>query len=114
MERFFVIETKQLSVRFHHLLASDADRDLHDHPWDFVSLILEGSYIETTPAAERRFSAGDVLVHRAEDAHRLTLPDGPVWSYVTTGPFVKTWGFQTPRGWVSWHDYRRRGSRRAW
>ena len=110
MERWFVVESKSLTVRYHHLLASDSDRDLHDHPWDFVSLILEGSYVEETPAGEQRFSAGDVVVHRANDLHRLQLLDGPVWTYVSTGPFVKTWGFQTPSGWVPWREYERAGS----
>ena len=34
------------SVKLHHILRSDDDRDLHDHPWSFVSVILRGGYWE--------------------------------------------------------------------
>lgn len=36
------------SIKLHHILRSDEDRDLHDHPWSFVSIILRGGYYEHT------------------------------------------------------------------
>jgi hypothetical protein len=92
------------TARFHQLLTSDG-ADMHDHPWDFVSVILAGRYVETTPDGEREFGPGSVLVRRAEDVHRLTLPDGPVWTFVTLGPARRRWGFHTAAGWVHWRDY---------
>lgn len=35
-----------LSVYFHCFLRSDDDRALHDHPWDFFTVLLFGSYKE--------------------------------------------------------------------
>lgn len=92
------------TARFHEILESDA-ADLHDHPWDFVSVILSGRYVETTPDGEAEFGPGSVLVRRAEQLHRLTLPAGPVWSFVTMGPARRRWGFRTGDGWVHWRDY---------
>jgi hypothetical protein len=34
------------SARVHEIVSSDDDRALHDHPWDFYSIILKGSYFE--------------------------------------------------------------------
>lgn len=104
MERYHLRYESDFSVRVHHILASDSDRDLHDHPWDFSSLLLEGSYREVTDAGESIYSAGDVLLRRAEDAHRLIL-DVPVWTYVATGPVRRRWGFHTTAGWRYWRDY---------
>lgn len=98
-------------IRFHRIRTSDSDRHLHDHPWDFVSLILHGSYIEITPEAETRYEAPCVIVRRAEDLHRLILPDGEVWTFVVTGRPRRRWGFQTDGGgWMYWRDYLRASS----
>jgi hypothetical protein len=108
MERFFLTEGK--TVRLHHILRSDADRELHDHPWDFFTLLLDGRYIETTEGGEElEYAAPALLFRSAETLHRLTLPDGPVWTYVVTGPLRREWGFQTDDGWVPWHEYHARG-----
>lgn len=108
MERYFLLGGSNRSAgstaRYHHILASDG-ADLHDHPWDFVSVILSGRYVETTPTSEDEFGPGSVLVRTAEQLHRLTLPDGPVWTFVMLSPVRRRWGFQTDDGWVHWSDY---------
>lgn len=30
------------SIRIHHIMRPDADRDLHDHPWNARTVILRG------------------------------------------------------------------------
>ena len=107
MQRYFLDASKNL--RIHHIMMSDPDRDLHDHPWDFVSLILEGVYIEETEDGRfKQYRTGDVLLRTAETLHRLVLPEGPVWTYVVTQPVRRRWGFQTLQyGWVPWRDYYR-------
>jgi hypothetical protein len=108
MERFFLLgdsnRASGMTARYHHILASDR-ADLHDHPWDFVSVILSGSYVETTPTSEREFGPGSVLVRSAEQLHRLTLPSGPVWTFVVLSPPRRRWGFETADGWVHWSEY---------
>lgn len=82
--------------RFHR---SDADRELHNHPWRWsVSLILAGGYLE-----ERRGTAG--LVERIarlpgdfnwighDDFHRVDLIEEDAWTLFLVGPKVSTWGF---------------------
>lgn len=103
MERFYLSEDR--NVRLHHILMSDPDRDLHDHPWDFVSVLLTGAYRETTETDEAAYSAPAVIARSAETLHRLTLLEGPMWTYVVTGPVRRRWGFATPDGWVDWTEY---------
>jgi hypothetical protein len=102
-----------LSARVHEILASDPHRDLHDHPWDFTSTILFGSYRDITPEGERTFGPGDVIERRATDLHRLVVLDGPVWTMVRTGPFRRRWGFATASGWVHWREYEKAGHERS-
>lgn len=105
MERYFLLgNNKGSGSRFHHILKSDV-ADLHDHPWNFVSVIISGRYIETTPTTEHEYGPGSVLVRTAEQLHRLTLPDGPVWTFISVSKPRRKWGFQTSDGWVHWSRY---------
>src|SRR6516225_10784333 len=106
MRRYFLLGTPQSSpcARYHQILQSDP-QDFHDHPWDFISVIIDGTYIETTPTSEQEFTPGSVLIRTAEQLHRLTIPNGPVWTFVTTGKVRRTWGFNTPNGWQPFHAY---------
>lgn len=103
MRRYY---TRYDAVRFHEILRSDADRDLHDHPWDFTSVILEGSYREHTRSFwPMTYVPGAVLVRKATDLHRLEVVSGPVWTMVTVGPTLRTWGYMTKHGWIAWDKY---------
>lgn len=94
------------NVYLHHMLRSDDDRALHDHPWDNRSLLIDGSYIEVTPTASVRRQAGDIIERKATDAHRLVLiDDKPVISLFMTGPITREWGFHCPQGWRHWRDF---------
>lgn len=86
-----------------HVIAADDDHALHDHRSWNVSLLLAGGYAEHTPGGTRIRTAGDVVVRRATDLHRLQLLDGVATTLFFTGPHRRAWGFQTPEGWVR-HD----------
>jgi len=116
MERWLA-RTPRGYYRLHHILRSDDDRALHDHPFDFTSVILVGAYVEHVPrdprdpagpTVTRLYGPGDVLRRRAEDPHRLELPFGPAWTAVRTGPKRRDWGFHLSSGWVHWEDYEKR------
>lgn len=101
MERYFLGDSWD---RFHHIVQSDPEV-MHNHPWDFVSLLLTGGYRETTLDGEAEYSAPCLIARSANEFHRLTLLDGPVWTFVKTGPFVNNWGFLTEDGFVSHQNY---------
>jgi hypothetical protein len=135
MERW-ILQTPWGTLRVHHILRSDDDRALHDHPWAFWSLLLTGGYKEIVgislkdwqrmnPDAPTPIDGGDIERHtywprfslvrrKAEDAHRLELTSGPVWTLVWTGPFKRQWGFHTDDGWVSYETWRAQHPEKAW
>jgi hypothetical protein len=42
--RRYIFRTPWFTLRLHHILRSDDDRHLHDHPFDFTSFLLTGGY----------------------------------------------------------------------
>lgn len=122
MQRWFLSPEDRASYhlngpvrRLHKILRSDNERDLHDHPFDYTTIILAGGYLEETPLSPsvpngpRRsqwHGPGSVLVRRAEDLHRLVLPEGQTCTTLfITSPRRREWGFHTPTGWVDWRSY---------
>lgn len=95
------------TVRLHKILSSDSGRDLHDHPWDFTSLILTSGYYEHQPGKPVRFySPFSLVTHQAEDLHRLEIYKGPVYTLVLTGPVRRNWGFRKSDGtWIGHDEY---------
>jgi hypothetical protein len=108
-----------IGIRVHHILRSDSERHLHDHPWASVSLILRGGYAEIMPIEQsqdmkldmnllrsRNRWPGDIVVRKAAHRHRLVkYSDMECWTLFAMGPRSKRWGFYTPEGWVHWSDY---------
>jgi hypothetical protein len=130
MGRYCLFESRWLSARVHHIATADLDRHMHDHPWNFVSLVLRGGYLELRPAtlepcfelATRWWglewdgelqeqwiacprTAGSVAFRRATDRHRVSLVSPSTWTLFVYGPALQWWGFYTPQGKIHWKDY---------
>lgn len=113
--RWYVIPRNPwLNIYLHKFLHDDEDRATHDHPWNFVSIMLWGGYLEfvgklrESPLYERRVLS--IAYRPAEHAHRVILHrrygDGaiqPAWTIMITGPVIRDWGFWCPKErWVHW------------
>lgn len=93
-------------VMVHEILLSDQGRDLHDHPWDFISIGLHGSYRESYhDGTSRVFKAPWIRLVRAEQLHRLDLVTDKAWTLILNGRKRRHWGFLTSEGWVHWDEY---------
>lgn len=99
----------------HFFASADPGRELHDHPWDFGSLILAGGYVEERPlersetkrpCEDGSFSGYDptlrkTVVRRVGDQryvaatqpHRVASVCFDTWTEVETGPLQRQWGF---------------------
>lgn len=107
LRRWWVIPRNEgCNVYLHEILHSDDDRAHHDHPWDNVSMLIEGSYIEHTGDVALERTAGSTVTRKATDAHRLEIPPGGrAVSLFITGPKLREWGFHCPSGWVPWQEF---------
>lgn len=107
MRRWWVVPRNAwCNVYLHHILRSDDDRAFHDHPWDNMSLVIAGRYVEHTPGGAFFRNPGDVVSRKAGDAHRLEILEGEdAVSLFQTGPKVREWGFHCPQGWRHWEEF---------
>lgn len=106
LRRWRILETPWFGIFVHRILRSDTDRDLHDHPWNFITVILSGEYHEEVNGVGnvRVCKAPCLIRHRAEDSHRVTIIK-PVWTLFFIGPKRRQWGFLTNEGWVHNKQY---------
>lgn len=102
------------NVYLHQFLRDDEDRALHDHPFESLSLLFRGEYLEEThgpegPAGPRRtqhFRAPTLIRRSATYTHRILLVnERPAWTLFLRGRAVRRWGFHCKHGWVWWRNF---------
>lgn len=96
-----------LRLVVHKFLRSDNDRHFHDHPWNFISLILNGCYYEHQPDGVFRRAAGSVLKRPKYHRHWVELlGKTPVYTIVLLWGRRRDWGFWlTDTEWVKQDSY---------
>jgi hypothetical protein len=118
MRRHKLLTTKLGEVRIHEIMLSDQDEFLHDHPFNFVSIMLAGSYEETWRDPVQHVTPIDYSTHvevrsalsvryvPATRLHKLRLVGGgKVWTLVLTGPRNRQWGFAHGEHWKPWDEF---------
>lgn len=120
MKRWRLLHLKTCGMRIHNIVRDDADRELHDHPFTFLTFILWGGYFEETldtskvgidergyPFTKKKwYGPGSILLKRAEDLHRLDMgPKGSAWTFSLRGPTWRQWGFLTKDGWIPAYEF---------
>jgi hypothetical protein len=97
-------DEKLCSVYLNRHVGSDDVQAPHDHPWDNMSIILEGKFREKLyEKHELRQTVvrtkGDVVVRVARFSHRIEMEPGEeCWTLFITGPTVNKWSFNCPDG----------------
>lgn len=113
LDRLRIIQTPWFGIYLHHIHRPDKDRDPHDHPWAFASIVLAGAYTERV-WPDKHDPGRSVIRHRPrwsrahlgrQAAHIITSLDGPLWTLVLTGPRRAEWGFWADGEFVPWREY---------
>jgi len=96
-----------LIARIHHIRTPDDDRDLHDHPADYRSIILRGWYVEEDIFGKRHLrQQGDTVAARAQNFHTIVeVSDGGVWTLFMMGKKINRWGFLVDGHKIHWRKY---------
>jgi hypothetical protein len=97
MERWYLGLGRLGSIRLHHWFRSDDRRFKHDHPSDFITLILKGSYTDLGDEHDERMTPGTVRRRRAEHRHTVAVDPGGCWTLCFFFPNRRPWGFWVPR-----------------
>jgi hypothetical protein len=102
-----------ISVRAHCIRTPDLDRADHDHPWNAISCIMRGGYLEKRNGHIRLIDAGQVSRLRyGKDFHSISqvYPEPGelgVWTLFITFKFQGTWGYLVDGKKVPFKDYLR-------
>jgi len=114
--RYRLIETPWFSIYIHHILESDQDKHLHNHPWHFSSYILYGGYEETrylnTNGRFVDYLSFTRIVKwktsfKINEFHKIKLLKNCCWSLVFTGKRINPeWGYLTEKGFIESNEYR--------
>jgi hypothetical protein len=111
-----------ISIRIHHIMREDGDRDPHDHPWNARTIILKGHYLEIrdNPEFEPMLPTHQgnqptkILLRRPgataalgfEEYHRICeVAPGGTWTLFISGPWRGVWGFRVNGVKVPWRAY---------
>lgn len=119
--RYKLINTPFGGIYIHRFMRPDMDRHMHDHPWNFATFILNGSYTELfdplpnlygmSPGPTYKRYWRKLSFHRmhTNQAHMVTKISNytPLITLVFVGPKKDDWGFYTLNGWVQWEKYDR-------
>jgi hypothetical protein len=98
MKRWFLEKDRsEGSVYIHRILRSDYDEELHDHPGDNMTILLDGEIDEQREEGLFRLEPGAIVIRKAEERHRLLL-ERPVTTLWIMGERVRQWGFWTDEG----------------
>ncbi|WP_439870166.1 hypothetical protein ACTACT_06570 [Pseudomonas syringae] len=112
------------SIRVHHIMRPDADRDLHDHPWNALTVILRGWYTEQRlldvgipPGTAMEVTEyinrmpGDTAQLNHGEYHRIDkVSPGGVYTLFITSRWKGDWGFLVNGVKVAWREYTGEGS----
>lgn len=119
LERYYVLFKERVTfpynVFLHKFLKSDPD-DVHDHPWNYASLILKGGYWEWLPVFDAEGQkitevkqwrgAGKFRFGKMSTYHRIELdPDVTPWTLFFVGPRKREWGFLVNNKWIHYESY---------
>lgn len=119
LERYYLFLKDRKKFPFniflHHFLKGDPD-DVHDHPWNYCTLIVKGGYWEWLPqfnSAGQKI--GELSVWRgpghfrfcfAESYHRIELdPNVDCWTIFMPMKQRREWGFLVKNKWVHYAQY---------
>lgn len=103
--RRWVLETPFGSLRIHHWLSSDDDRNFHDHPWWFITLVLSGEYTDVSPQGRESMTPGRIRFRPALHKHTVEVKPPGCWTIVLTGSHVRFWGFHVGGKFVKSNKY---------
>lgn len=133
MYRWTLVKLLGRKLMLHHFLPNADDRDVHDHPAGFVTIVLRGGYADMAPCVycagngyhtllsgrgtnpcefcdggvvlRERMTAGMIRYRSAEHAHRTKVGAKGCWTLVVMLKKSRPWGFLRAGRWWPWREY---------
>jgi hypothetical protein len=106
--RWQILKTRWFSIWIHCIYAPDEDKHLHNHPWDFKSMVIKGSYLEETENGNIFQKFGKFNSRNGDDFHKiLKLNTEKVYSLFFVTPPKREWGYKVDGKFIQHEEYRK-------
>jgi hypothetical protein len=114
LRRLRIIQTPLFAVYLHFIFEVDNDQDPHDHPINFVSIVLHGGYSEQVYYDQSNLNKHFFQTHSVFSVHKMPKK----WAHqiikirkktvtlLLIGRRSRQWGFWTKDGWIDQNTYR--------
>lgn len=109
--RYRLLSTRWFSIYIHKIYKADQDLHLHDHPWNYFNIILNGGYVEETNV--NGCIKKNIMVNfksscrKATQCHKILHMITPsVTTLFITGKSYRTWGYNVNNSWIDHLTYR--------
>jgi hypothetical protein len=105
--RWQLLKTRWFSIYIHGIYEADQDKHLHNHPWDYKSIVLKGSYIEETQTGLNNLKPGTYTSRNGKDYHKIKkLLTNSVYTLFIVTPVKREWGYLVDNYWMHHEVYR--------
>lgn len=91
--RWSIFENKWFRIYLHQILKADEDAHEHTHPWNFISWLISGTYIEDSNGKATFRKTGSLLHRKADVPHKLISVSPGCLSLVFAYGKRVTWGY---------------------
>lgn len=124
-QRWRLVSTRWFSIYIHRIAKADRDKHPHNHPWNFIGLVLRGGYTEEVtlkgyqPFKKERKPFGAVW-HERTAFHRIVEMAKPTWTVVLVGKHYLTadgqddWGYLVEGEYIDFKTYRTEKRKHGW
>lgn len=103
LTRLHLLQTPWFSIMIHRIHAADVAHDPHDHPVSFLSIIMQGGYVELRNG---RYFCRDLFNYvPAAAQHRIVYVRPNTWTLCFAGPVVQQWGYWRDGAKIPWREY---------
>lgn len=106
--RWEILRTRWFVINIHGIYHKDEDKHLHSHPWNFLSIVLWGSYMEELEGNKlnvRMFL--NTAYRKAEAFHKIYhVYSKRVFTLNIMSTNTKPWGYQVDGSFVNHKEYR--------
>ncbi len=108
-KRWRILYTPWFSINLHGIYKADEDKHLHNHPWNFIGIILRGCYTERLEGvpAKIRFP-GNIQKRTKKVFHKInTLHSKAVYTLnFMWGTEEGDWGYKVDGKYIDHETYR--------
>lgn len=95
-----------LNFYIHKIYLPDRDEHLHNHPWDYFSLVLKGDFIEQNEHGLKTMNIGKFVFRNGRKYHKIFATGGVVTTLFITTKRKYNWGYLVDGKFIGNKKYR--------